>query len=73
MRNENSGISQLYRGYIGVILGLYWENGKENGNYYKIGSIFRDNGKEHGNSCSTFGLGCVLGMVVGITMGSDSE
>ena len=24
----------LYRGYIGVILGLYWDNGKENGNYY---------------------------------------
>ena len=21
-------------GYIGVILGLYWDNGKENGNYY---------------------------------------
>ena len=24
----------LYRGYKGVILGLYGENGKENGNYY---------------------------------------
>ena len=23
-----------YRGYIGVILGLYRDNGKENGNYY---------------------------------------
>ena len=21
-------------GYIGIILGLYWDNGKENGNYY---------------------------------------
>ena len=21
-------------GYVGVMLGLYWENGKENGNYY---------------------------------------
>ena len=21
-------------GFIGVILGLYWDNGKENGNYY---------------------------------------
>ena len=24
----------LYRGYIGVVLGLYGDNGKENGNYY---------------------------------------
>ena len=24
----------LDRGYIGVILGLYWDNGKENGNYW---------------------------------------
>ena len=23
-----------YRGYMGVILGLSWDNGKENGNYY---------------------------------------
>ena len=23
----------LYRDYIWVILGLYWDNGKENGNY----------------------------------------
>ena len=22
------------REYIGVLLGLYWDNGKENGNYY---------------------------------------
>ena len=45
---------------IGAILGLYWDNGKENGNYrgYRdyIGSIgvilglyYWDNGKEHGN------------------------
>ena len=26
----------LYRGYIGDILGLYRDNGKENGNYYII-------------------------------------
>ena len=26
----------VFRGYIGVILGLYWDNGKENGNYYSI-------------------------------------
>ena len=24
----------LYRGYMEVILGIYWDNGKENGNYY---------------------------------------
>ena len=24
----------VYRGYIGVILGLYMDNGKENGDYY---------------------------------------
>ena len=23
-------------GFIGCILGLYWDNGKENGNYYSI-------------------------------------
>ena len=33
-------IMGLYRDYIGYILGLYWDNGKENGNYYiKIGYI----------------------------------
>ena len=29
-------IMGLYRGYIGVLSGLYWDNGKENGNYYSI-------------------------------------
>ena len=24
----------LYRAYIGVMLGLYWDNGISNGNYY---------------------------------------
>ena len=27
-------LQELYRGYMGVIWGLYGENGKENGNYY---------------------------------------
>ena len=40
-------------GYIRVILGLYWDNGKENGNYY---SIYWDNGKENGNYNSILGL-----------------
>ena len=43
----------LYWGYIGVmekkmetiILGLYWGNGKENGNYYIILGLYWDNGK----------------------------
>ena len=25
--------SGFYWGYIGVVLGIYWDNGKENGNY----------------------------------------
>ena len=28
-----NGYNGLYRGYIGVVLGLYRDNGKENGNY----------------------------------------
>ena len=35
----------LYRGYIGYIigyiLGLYWDNGKENGNYKEYGDLYR--------------------------------
>ena len=38
-------IKGLYREYIGDTLGLYWDNGKENGNYYNGES----NGKENGN------------------------
>ena len=26
----------IYKGYIGVMLGLYRGNGKENGNYYGL-------------------------------------
>ena len=51
----------FYRGYIGVIEGLYRDNRKENGNYrdyrgyigiigYILG-LYRDNGKEHGSYC----------------------
>ena len=29
-----------YIGIIGYILGLYWDNGKENGNYYN--GLYRD-------------------------------
>ena len=30
---ETIGIIRFFSGYIGVILGSYWDNGKENGNY----------------------------------------
>ena len=29
--------------------GLYWDNGKENVNYYSLLGLYRDNGKENGN------------------------
>ena len=48
-----------YRVYIGVyirgILGLYRDNGKENGNYCSLLGLYRDNGKENGNYCSILG------------------
>ena len=38
---------------IGYIIGVYRDNGKENGNYYiiigYIIGVYRDNGKENGN------------------------
>ena len=30
----------VYWGYIGVIFGLYWDNGKENGNYSSILGLY---------------------------------
>ena len=41
-------LKRVYRGYIGIIgyiLGLYWDNGKENG---YIGANGESNGKENG-------------------------
>ena len=32
-------------GFIGCILGLYRDNGKENGNYFSILGLYRDTGK----------------------------
>ena len=40
----------LERDYIGYILGFYWDNGKENGNYYSILGLHRDSGKEYGSN-----------------------
>ena len=39
------------------ILGLYRDNGKEDGNYYSILGLYRDNGKENGNYYSGFRFG----------------
>ena len=40
------------------VLGLSWDNGKENGNYYSILWLYWDNGKEKGNYYSIWGLYC---------------
>ena len=32
--NGNWDYRVAHRGFMGVMLGLYWDNGKENGNYY---------------------------------------
>ena len=58
-----------YMGFIGDIVGLHRDNGKENGNYrdyrdYRdyigiigfILGLYRDNGKENGNYYSMLGL-----------------
>ena len=37
-------------------MGLYGDNGKENGNYYRILGLYWDNGKENGNYYSILGL-----------------
>ena len=29
--------------------GIYWDNGKDNGDYYSILGLYRDTGKENGN------------------------
>ena len=52
----------LKSSYMLCCLGLYWENGKENGNYrdyrgyigYVLG-LYWENGKENGNYFSTLG------------------
>ena len=43
-------------------MGLYGDNGKEDGNYYSILGLYRDNGKENGNYYSILGYnGVILG------------
>ena len=43
-------------GYISVLLGLYWDIRKENGNYYSTLGLYWDYGKENRNYYSTLGL-----------------
>ena len=38
-----------YRENIRVILGLYRDNGKENGNHYSMLGLYMENGEEHGD------------------------
>ena len=67
-------IMGIIKGYI--ILGLYWDNGKESGNHYNgdyilgvhyIGVVLGDNGKENGNHYNgdyilgVYYIGVVLG------------
>ena len=41
MMGQGSGVLLIYNiGIIGVILGLYRDNGKENGNYYSILGLY---------------------------------
>ena len=35
---------RVYKGIIGYIFGLYWDNGKENGSYYLGFRVFRSLG-----------------------------
>ena len=42
---------------MGDILGLDWDNGKENGNYYRILELYGDNVKENGSCCLGFRAG----------------
>ena len=36
-------LKMLAKSRLWVILGLYWDNAKENGNYYSILGLYRDN------------------------------
>ena len=63
----------VYWGCIGImcysILGLYRDNGKDNGNCYSILGLHRDNGKDNGNCYSILGMyrdngkGSILGCI----------
>ena len=46
-------------GTIGVILGLYWDNGNENGNYREL--MAAAGGRQLGEIAAVAGLGCSQG------------
>ena len=46
----------LYRRDIGVILGIYWDNGKENGNYHLGFRVCRGMLRVKGVKVSVVGL-----------------
>ena len=39
----------MAKGSLLAILGLYRDNGKDNGNYYGILGLYMDDGKDNGN------------------------
>ena len=49
-----------YEADIDDLLGLYWNNGKGDGNYYSLLGLYWDNGKENGNYYSLLGLYWVM-------------
>ena len=42
--------------FLVVIVGLYWDNGKEDENYCSILGLYWNNGKENGNYYNMLGL-----------------
>ena len=61
---ENQIENQMGTGV--VMLGTYWGNGKENGNYYYFG-LYRDDGKQNGSYYNLFLRmdGCHVGFRIG--------
>ena len=60
-------------GIIGYTLGLYSDNGKENGSYWHyrlhIGGLYWDNGKENGNYWDYRVYIGILGCILWVTSG----
>ena len=44
-------------GILVLFEGFFWDNGKENGNYYSKLVLYSDNGKENGNYYLGFNVG----------------
>ena len=56
MAGQTSNIKVQAWVSVMLILGLYRDNGEENGNYYSILGLYRGNGEENGNYCSILGV-----------------